>query len=48
MADETGVNIIYKLHRLSDYEVIPATESLIEPYLPLGAQILLAALPKAL
>src|SRR5262245_52758243 len=42
------VNIVYKLQRLSDYKVIPATESLIEPCLPLGAQILLAALPKTL
>src|SRR5262245_37443475 len=38
----------YKLRRLSDYKVIPATESLIDPYLPLGAQIVLAALPNTL
>jgi hypothetical protein len=38
----------YKLHRLSDYDVIPATESLVDPWLPLGAQIVLAALPKTL
>ena len=37
----------YKLQRLSDYPEIPSTERLIDPYLPLGGQILLAALPKA-
>ena len=36
----------YKLQRLSDYPVIPSTERLIDPYLPLGGQIVLAALPK--
>jgi AAA domain-containing protein len=36
----------YKLQRLSDYPKIPSTERLIDPYLPLGGQILLAALPK--
>ena len=41
MADPT-----YKLRRLSDYPVIPSTERLIDPYLPLGGQIVLAALPK--
>jgi AAA domain len=40
--------IKYKLQRLSDFAVIPATEYLIEPYLPLGGQIVLAALPKKL
>jgi hypothetical protein len=41
MADPT-----YKLRRLSDYPVIPSTERLIDPYFPLGGQIVLAALPK--
>jgi RecA-family ATPase len=36
----------YKLQRLSDYPEIPSTQRLIDPYLPLGGQILLAALPK--
>ena len=39
-------DLTYKLHRLSDYPVIPSTERLIDPYLPLGGQIVLAALPK--
>jgi hypothetical protein len=46
MADDP-TSVRYKLRRLSDYTVIPASEHLIEPYLPLGAQILLAAMPKA-
>ena len=41
MADPT-----YKLRRLSDYSVIPSTERLIDPYLPVGGQIVLAAMPK--
>lgn len=36
----------YKLQRLSDYSEIPSTERLVDPYLPLGGQIVLAALPK--
>src|SRR5262245_56022380 len=40
------VTVTYKLQRLSDYSVIPSTERLIDPYLPLGGQIVLAALPK--
>ena len=39
-------DLTYKLQRLSDYPVIPSTERLIDPYLPLGGQIVLAALPK--
>src|SRR5262245_60481946 len=39
-------DVTYKLQRLSDYPVIPSTERLIDPYLPLGGQIVLAALPK--
>jgi RecA-family ATPase len=39
-------DLTYKLRRLSDYPVIPSTELLIDPYLPLGGQIVLAALPK--
>ena len=39
-------DLTYKLRRLSDYPVIPSTERLIDPYLPLGGQIVLAALPK--
>src|SRR5262245_21885314 len=38
--------LTYILRRLSDYAVIPSTERLIDPYLPLGGQIVLAALPK--
>jgi len=38
----------YKLKRLSDYEVIPSTEWLIEKYLPLGSKAILFALPKKL
>jgi len=34
------------LKRLSDYDVIPATEYLIEPYVPLGALVFVAGLPK--
>jgi hypothetical protein len=46
-ADETCARALtYKLQRLSDYSVIPSTERLIDPYLPLGGQIVLAALPK--
>jgi AAA domain len=46
-ADETRARALtYKLQRLSDYPVIPSTERLIDPYLPLGGQIVLAALPK--
>jgi hypothetical protein len=46
-ADETRARpLTYKLQRLSDYPVIPSTERLIDPYLPLGGQIVLAALPK--
>jgi AAA domain len=46
-ADETRARALkYKLQRLSDYSVIPSTERLIDPYLPLGGQIVLAALPK--
>jgi hypothetical protein len=45
--DETRARALtYKLQRLSDYSVIPSTERLIDPYLPLGGQIVLAALPK--
>ena len=39
-------DLTYKLQRLSDYPVIPSTDRLIDPYLPLGGQIVLAALPK--
>jgi hypothetical protein len=39
-------DLTYKLLRLSDYPVIPSSERLIDPYLPLGGQIVLAALPK--
>src|SRR5262249_13743829 len=39
-------DLTYKLRRLSDYSEIPSTERLIDPYLPLGGQIVLAALPK--
>ena len=39
-------DLTYKLRRLSDYPVIPSTERLIDPYLLLGGQIVLAALPK--
>jgi hypothetical protein len=46
MADNP-TSLRYKLRRLSDYTVIPSTEHLIEPYIPLGAQVLLAAMPKA-
>ena len=46
-ADETRARALtYKLQRLSDYPVIPSTDRLINPYLPLGGQIVLAALPK--
>src|SRR5262245_15715609 len=45
-ADECARALTYKLQRLSDYSVIPSTERLIDPYLPLGGQIVLAALPK--
>ena len=46
-ADETRADALtYKLQRLSDYSEIPSTERLIDPYLPLGGQIMLAALPK--
>src|SRR5262249_44365322 len=46
-ADETRARALtYKLQRLSDYPVIPSTDRLIDPYLPLGGQIVLAALPK--
>jgi AAA domain-containing protein len=46
-ADETRARALtYKLQRLSDYSVIPSTERLIDPYLPLGGQIVLAGLPK--
>ena len=38
--------LTYILRRLSDYAVIPSTQRLIDPYLPLGGQIVLAALPK--
>jgi hypothetical protein len=38
----------YQLKRLSDYPEIPSTDFLIERYLPLGAQIVLASLPKKL
>jgi hypothetical protein len=38
----------YELKRLSDYPEIPSTEFLIARYLPLGAQIVLASLPKKL
>jgi AAA domain len=41
-------DIKFKLHRLSEYDKIPSTEFLVEPYLPLGGQIVLAALPKTL
>jgi hypothetical protein len=34
------------LKRLSDYDVIPATEFLIEPYVPTGALCFVAGLPK--
>jgi hypothetical protein len=34
------------LKRLSDYDVIPATEYLIEPYVPMGALIFVAGRPK--
>jgi hypothetical protein len=34
------------LKRLSDYDVIPATEYLIEPYVPIGALVFVAGLPK--
>lgn len=34
------------LKRLSDYDVIPATEYLIEPYVPMGALIFVCGLPK--
>jgi RecA-family ATPase len=34
------------LKRLSDYAVIPATDYLIEPYLPIGGVIFVAGLPK--
>ena len=43
MADPT-----YKLRRLSDYLVIPSTERLIDPYLPLGGQIVLACVAEDL
>jgi hypothetical protein len=39
-------DLTYKLQRLSEYSEIPSTERLIDPYLPLGGQIVLAALPK--
>src|SRR5262249_7842770 len=39
-------DLTYKLQRLSDYPEIPSTDRLIDPYLPLGGQIVLAALPK--
>ena len=46
-ADETRADALtYKLQRLSDYSEIPSTERLIDPYFPLGGQIVLAALPK--
>jgi RecA-family ATPase len=48
-APEKGIamaDLTYKLLRLSDYPVIPSSERLIDPYLPLGGQIVLAALPK--
>ena len=45
MADD---QIKFKLHRLSDYDKIPSTEFLVEPYFPLGGQCVLAALPKTL
>jgi hypothetical protein len=34
------------LKRLSDYDVIPATDYLIEPYVPMGGLIFVAGLPK--
>jgi len=34
------------LKRLSDYDVIPATDYLIEPYVPMGSLIFVAGLPK--
>jgi hypothetical protein len=34
------------LKRLSDYDAIPATEYLIEPYVPIGALVFVAGLPK--
>jgi hypothetical protein len=34
------------LERLSDYDAIPATEYLIEPYVPIGALVFVAGLPK--
>src|SRR5262249_10649675 len=44
--EDVVTDLTYKLQRLSDYSVIPSTERLIDPYLPLGGQIVLAALPK--
>ena len=47
-ADETRADALtYKLQRLSDYSEIPSTERLIDPYFPLGGQIVLAALPNS-
>ena len=34
------------LHRLSDYNVIPGTDYLIKPYVPIGALIFVCGLPK--
>jgi hypothetical protein len=34
------------LKRLSDYDIIPATDYLIEPYVPIGALIFVCGLPK--
>jgi hypothetical protein len=36
------------LKRLSDYDVLPAVNHLIDPYVPVGASIFLAGLPKTL